>query len=340
MNICIDESGSFVYTAAQDSWNCVVAYVYPEGSRRGLAELLQQLKRRVGAAQNAEIKLTSLRERDYIWFLENLGNLDGLLYVVATDASLNTPPLLREHQLEQVRKILAPVERMRYESGQLAVRELAYKISRLPLQLYVQMLAQVELVILIVHSAILYFVQRHPPTLSRFRWRIDQKNSERTEYEEAFLSVLPAFLQSQSLREPMICLEGADYSHFQRYYFPKGEEPTYLRDEYGIEVPDAEDRKLNIGKLVRENMQLVDSRAHTGVQIADLLASGVRRCLRGGFERNSAVARCLGAMMVQRIGRQPPIRLIGFGGEEGPVGGDVEGVVTVMDQYARNMVAR
>jgi len=74
------------------------------------------------------------------------------------------------------------------------------------------MIAQVQLVLSIMNSAVLYFVQRFPQSLGRFRWRIDQKSSERTEYERAFLTVLPAFLQSASLREPMPTLARHDAS--------------------------------------------------------------------------------------------------------------------------------
>ena len=339
MNICIDESGTFVYTTVQDSWNCVAAYAYPEVSRRALTELMAQFKLRAGKSRNSEVKLRDVGEEDYLWLLANLGRLDGMLYAIATDASLNTPDVRGRHQTQQVEKILAPISHMHHESGRQAVRDLSDKVSRLPLQLYVQMISQVQLVLSIINSAVLFFVQRNHQTLSKFRWRIDQKNSEKTEYEEAFSHVLPAFLQSASLREPIPMLEGANYSWFNRFYFPKDEEPTYLQDEYGIESQDEDDRKLNIGKLVREDVEFIDSKGNLRVQVADLLASGLRRCLRNSFNRNDEAASLLGTLMVQRTHNQAPVKLISFGTEDHAPGDGAERAVIIMREHARGMLA-
>jgi len=327
-----------VYTTAQESWNCVAAYVYPESNRRSISELLVQLKSRIGKSRGAEVKLRDIEESDYIWLLASLRRLDGVLFAIATDASLNTPSVIEHHKARQVDNILKPIPLMHYEEGRQGLRDLADKVARLPIQLYVQMVSQVQLVIAILHSAVLYFVQRKPQTLSRFRWRIDQKNSEKTEYEKAFSQVLPAFLQSASLREPMIMLEEANYSWFDRFYFPEGEEPTYLQDVYGIESNDADDRKLNIGQIVREDTDFVDSKAHLGVQVADLLVSGLRRCLRNSFNRNDDVARLLGSLMVQSVGSDAPIKLISFGSDNHDAGDGAARSVVIMRDTARSML--
>ena len=338
MNICIDESGTFVYTTAQESWNCVAAYVYPENYRRAITELMCRLKRRIGKKRASEVKLRDMSEDDYLWLLSNLRQLDGVLYAVATDASVNTPNIVEQHQRQQVNNILKPIPLMRYEEGRQGLRDLADKVGRMPIQLYIQMFSQVHLVLVILHSAILYFVQRKPQTLRRFRWRIDQKNSERTEYERAFSQVLPALLQSASLREPMIMLEGADYSWFDRFYYPEGEEPTYLQDVYGIESNDADNRKLNIGQIVREDAKYVDSKENIGVQVADLLASGLRRCLRNNFACNDEVASLLGSLMVQGMGNDTPVKLISFGVENHRAGDGAARAVSIMRHSARAML--
>lgn len=300
---------------------------------------MAQFKRRVGKSRNSEVKLRDVGEDDYMWLLANLSRLDGVLYAVATDASVNTPEVIEHHQAEQVGRMLAPIPLMQYESGRQAVRDLTNQVSRLSHQLYVQMVSQVHLVLSIINSAVLFFVQRHPQTLSKFRWKIDQKNSDKIEYEEAFSRVLPAFLQTASLREPMPMLEGADYSWFNSFYFPEGEEPTYLQDVYGIEDCDADDRKLNIGQLVREDVAFVDSETSLGVQVADLLASGLRRCLRSRFERNSEVAALLGGLMVQNVRNQAPVHLISFGVKEHTVGDSAQRTVAIMRENARGMLA-
>ena len=127
----------------------------------------------------------------------------------------------------------------------------------------------------VIRLGVLYFVQRIPHELNSFRWRIDQKNARRTEYEKAFETIAPGLLQSISLEEPMMMLNGADYSAFKRFEYAKGEAPDHLMTTYGIDI-DVSD-STNIGKLVHEDLKFVDSEKEAGVQVADLLASGMRR---------------------------------------------------------------
>ena len=88
-------------------------------------------------------------------------------------------------------------------------------------------------------------------------------------------------------------LEGADYSAFSRFEYSEDEAPAYLEEEYGIEnTGDAPG--LNIGKVIHEDLQFVDSKGSLGVQAADLLAAGVRRLLRRNFNDHSQAARLLG----------------------------------------------
>ena len=340
MKIAIDESGTFVYSNVENSWNCVAAYVYPEIHNRRIKEEVSQLLQRHAKDGQKEVKLRDLSESEYMDFLVRLSKWDGVLYAISTNSAVNTPETVNQHQQEQTRKMLQHVDKMLYESGRESVRALARRVSELPHQLYVQMICQVQLVIQILHSAVIYFVQRYPPTLSRFRWRIDQKNSTPTSYEEAYSQVLPAFLQSASLREPMPMLEGADYRWFDRFYFPKGDEPTYLRDTYGIDIEDGDDRKLNVGQLVREDVRFVDSKSDAGVQVADLLASGLRRCLRGQFKANDHVASLIGGLMVQREYNNVPVQLISLGAEESEIRGGTYSALCQMRASSRAMLVR
>ena len=71
-------------------------------------------------------------------------------------------------------------------------------------------------------------------------------------------------MQSRSFREPLMMLEGADYTAFDRFHFARGEAPQYLQREFGINVEGHDGRALNIGRVLRENVQFVDSRADDG----------------------------------------------------------------------------
>lgn len=337
MNIGVDESGTFVYSNAQNSWNCVAAYVYPEIHSRPIKEEVSQIIQHYAKAGQKEVKLRDLDEAQYVDVLVRLRKWDGVLYAVATNAAANTPEVVNQHQDEQTRRILESMDKMLYESGREGLRTLARRVSELPHQLYIQMISQVRLVIQIVNSAILYFVQRYPATLRRFRWRIDQKNSTRTSYEEAYLQVLPAMLQSVSLRDPMPMLKGADYRALDRFYFSKGDKPSYLRDTYGIDIGDNDDRALNIGQLVGEDVRFIDSKSDASVQVADLLVSGLRRCLRGQFQYNDQMASLIGSLMVQGRHNNVPVKLISLGTEEREVHGGTYSALRRMRESSRAM---
>lgn len=307
----------------------------PEGDRRALQEILSLLKLSIGAAANSEIKLKHLSEPQFFNLLKDLSSLSGVLYAVATDSGLNQPDIIAEHKAEQAANIVKYKGKMLYQAGRDALQVLSDRVASLPHQLYVQLHCQVNLIEAIITNSILYFVQRKPRSLGVFRWRIDQKNSTKTEYETAFQQVLPAFLQTMSLRSPMPMLVGADYSAFSRFDWAPEEKPTYLR-EYGIEINDQV--ATNIGMLVRENFKFVDSKSNQGVQVADLLASGLRRCLRCEFTDNESAAQLLGRLMVQNYKGKPPIRLLGFLKNEPSVNARLGQMVQIMEENARMML--
>ena len=179
MNIFIDESGSFVSPAQPDSWSVVAAYALPETARRGLEQAISSLRLSPGHVGKREVKLHEIQEPQYLGFLEKLIKLDGCLFSIATDAGLNTPNSVHQHQILQAEKISAPAHRMRHESGRQAVLRLAAQVENLPPQLYVQLSCQIELMYEVVSRVVTYYAQRTPGTLSTFRWRIDQNESPR-----------------------------------------------------------------------------------------------------------------------------------------------------------------
>jgi len=86
-------------------------------------------------------------------------------------------------------------------------------------------------------------------------------------------------LQSHSLRNPMAFLKGGDYRAFFRK-FPRQDAPDYLKHL----VKGAEPMCDLKGVFDRE-MEFGSSRDHVGLQIADVLANGIRRALGGRLQR-------------------------------------------------------
>ena len=338
MYIFIDESGSFAKATKGNSWNVVAAYMTPETEIGRIRYALTELKRALGVNQEKEVKLRDLSEFHYAAFLENLSQMEGVLFVAAADAGKSNVSDIVQHRNNQAESIRKHVHLMQHESGKQAVLELSNRVQRLSPQLYIQLQCQVRLMYSVIRLGVLYFVQRRPKELGSFRWRIDQKNVRRTEYETAFETITPGLLQSISLDEPIMMLNGADYSAFKRFDYAEGEAPDYLRTTYGIDI-DVSD-STNIGKVVHEDLKFVNSQQDVGVQVADLLASGMRRCLRMGFRNNIGIARFLGALLIQGEMQSPPLQLLGFTRDDVAATGETTRLVQHMSVCNRAMMVQ
>ena len=311
MNIYIDESGSFVNAPTTGKWNAVAALAVPEASRRKLDALVEQLRLKNAEPGNQEVKLNELSDDLYFAFLIEVEKLNAVVLCTATDAGLNSPESVTDHQQHQVAGVLKHIDKMKYEGGRRGVEIMADHLRNLSPQLYVQLMCQINLMFDVVSRSITYFAQHNPSSLREFRWRIDQKNSTRPVFEEAFERLSPPLLQSRSIEEPLMMVRGFDYSHMSQYEFPNGTPPEYLKETYGIEVKDA----FDVQKLVRGNMKFMDSKDCSGIQAADLIVSGIRRCLRGEFANNDVAAVHLGKLMLQAAHNGPSINLVTFGAE-------------------------
>ena len=94
---------------------------------------------------------------------------------------------------------------------------------------------------------------------------------------------------------------------------------------------------LNVQKLFRGNLKFVDSVASEGVQVADLLASGLRRALKGNFDNPIRVAKAIGKLCVQNVRGHQAINLISFG-EERPVPEFTSSVVQQLDRECQQFI--
>lgn len=284
----------------------MAAYVVPEVDRRRLERVLRELKLSCGRSHSDEVKLKELTEPQLKEFLRRLRELESTLFISAIDLGKQSSTSISQHQTIQVEKIRVNEPRMLYEEGRALIKDLASRVEQLSPQLYTQLVVQVDLLDQVYRSTTLYYSQRIPATLGAFRWRIDEKNSTRPLFEETLKHMAPALLQSRSLREPGIFVEGFDYSHYERAFGYKQDEiPKYVQEETNTEIKSAS----NLGKVLSD-FSFVRSHDVPGVQVADLLSSTFRRALRGEFQDNVGVAHLLGTLTVQRAKPNPSIHLI------------------------------
>jgi len=333
MFIYIDESGSFVLSQEVGSWNVVAAYVVPEADRRRVELALRELKVACGHSYSDEIKLKDLSELQIKNLLQRLCGLDSTLFVSGIDLGQQKYSEIIAHQASQVEKIRVNKPRMVYEEGRASIEGLASRVERLSPQLYTQLVAQIDLLDQVYRATTLYYSQRIPATIGSFRWRIDEKNSTRPLFEETMRYMAPVLLQSRSIGEPGIFVEGFDYTHYEREFgYKRDEIPRYIEEETGIEIRSAS----NLRKIFSD-FSFVRSHDYPGVQVADLLASTCRRVLRGKFKDNIGIARLLGGLTVQRARPEPSIHLITLC-EEKVASGVAFDVVQAAKKAARPML--
>ncbi|HIC1793824.1 TPA: DUF3800 domain-containing protein [Escherichia coli] len=308
MNIYIDESGSFVNAPSEQSWNTVVAYVSPEADTLRLKEILRVFKIKTGHMATDEVKMKNVSEIAYIDLLIELSKLKGIAFCVATDSGVNTKDSSSEHQNTLYKAMLANMDKMIYQSGRDSVKDFAEKTIKLSPQLYVQLYCQVTLIYSVMKVVVSYFAARDSKTLSTFRWRVDQKGPNRNDYEKIFEVLSPAFLQMLSINDPIITIREYDYSAMETFIYKGDEFPDYLGKDYGLKMSSG----FNIGKIMRDDFKFVDSTSDDGVQVADLLSAGFRKCLRGGFSDNDKVSSLLGTLLVHDFKSDYPVKLLGF----------------------------
>jgi hypothetical protein len=310
MDIYIDESGSFVCTENPDAWSVVVAYVSYSSQRKKLFRILAGLKIKCGKKVRDEVKLRDINEINLKWFLNELSMLNGIMFCVATDASLIDNEVIIEHRRIQAEKIIEHVDKMHHETMKDSIRNLSESIVGLSPQLYLQLVSQFTLINDVINRSSLYYSQKKPAALGGFKWLIDQKNTTKIIFEEAFEKMAPAIMQSIALREPFISLKEGDYSFMETFIYGENKAPDYLEKVYGQKKIKGD--AFNIGKILQDDMSFVDSKSNLGVQIADILASTSRRILRNDFEDNITISKLLGSLMLSSVKGKNTIQLISF----------------------------
>lgn len=334
MNVYLDESGSFVNSPQLESWNVVAAVAAAESARSAMSEGLKKLRVASGVLPLHEVKLNQVDEAAYLDLLAKLDREDVLLFATATDAGLNTTQRVAQHQSIQIANIRKNIPRMNFEGGRTGLQILANELEGLSGQLYVQLVCQVRLIDDVLRRSINYFAQRRPQTLKHFRWRIDQKNVDKPTFEQAFKNIAPPLLQSTSIKFPFEKVRGFNYSFMKNYEFEDGKAPDYLQKEYGFPEMDG----FDLGKILRREMTFVDSKSSEGVQVADLLASGLRRLLRGQFKDNRSVETALGKLMLQNRRGEYPICLVALSEKEHSASTDVSRIVKQLALHSKPML--
>jgi hypothetical protein len=282
MRIFIDEAGNFVApTNSQSLFSLVLALVIPSSVENDLFQTFLRL-RDTWPNNAVEIKGSKLDESQAGQVIALVSQYDVLVKFFALDMATHGDSVVAPFKARQADAVTAHLTPEHDPRIVAQLHSLADAIRRMPNQLFLQAFLVIELVLKVIEEGTLYYVQRLPEELGDIAWTIDRKNRTITEMEETWSTVILPMSESHFAQHPLITLKEAAYTHFDARYGidPNDDEMRrhieWTREAYGIRDTDRPPG-LNAGLLLSEQREFADSAASLGLQLADMLATILRR---------------------------------------------------------------
>ena len=292
MRIFIDEAGPFLPpTSSASSYSLVLALIVPHSSE---TELFYQFLRLRDSwpKQQIEIKGSTLDESRSAQVIDLLSSFDVVVDFVAVDMALHAKNVVETFKSAQAAAITARVTREYKSEMVFELVQLEQTIRAMPNQLFVQAELNIKLIIDVLQIALLYYVQRKPEELGDIAWEIDGKGRTPTEMEETWSTLVLPASESHFMKTPLIFLKEADYSHFARYETdPATDEDMarhieWLAAAHGKPELAQKGTVVNSRRLLTEQRTFGDSFNSLGLQLADMVASILRRGLNGKLQKS------------------------------------------------------
>lgn len=342
MRIYIDEAGSFVPpNPPRTLLSLVLALIIPTASEKDLFYEFLRL-RDTWPNQNIEIKGSSLNELQAAQVINLALKYEVLVQYIALDANTHLDPLVEEFKNGQANAVTAKITREHKPGLVFDLYQLGEAVRRMPNQLFLQVFATWELIFKTIREGTLYFVQRLPQELGDIGWVIDRKDRTITQMEETWSTLVLPLSERAFALEPVVRIIGEDYSYYEARYCitKKTASPEtlshlrWLRSVYGLS--DREDRLItDTRRLLTEQRKFEDSRNCLGLQLADMLATILRRAFNDRLQ--FPAWRDFGGLLVRH--HNPGTELIQLGpGIEAPLVGHPKRVCKILDTRANDML--
>ena len=280
MQTFIDESKNFLIPSEKKcAVSCVSALVIPDEDYQAVSNAFEALKAEWGVSQ-PEIKGRDLNEGSISSVIRLLNHYDVIFETIAIDMGLQTEDGILAHKNAQADKMMENITAEHSPNLVESIKEAQKQYRQMPNQLYAQNALMVQLVASILQRASLYYVQRKPRELGRFRWVVDAKDTQVTRYENFWQEITLPVLQSIFLKEPVGLLKGADYSSFMSFCGEKAKTPEHFLK--GV----AEDNPFFFMKLnkIMDDLCFKDSKRENGLQLVDILCNAIHRAMNGNLE--------------------------------------------------------
>lgn len=321
MKIYIDESGWFNKHMDCDTkdkaWCVVGAITIPHSKEKVAYRALLDLKKNLGLNPQDEIKRNRPEPGSplFISFANKLREAGCSVHAITANRFLLNDEESEKHKIKQIlaREEYINLRREEFSDNDImlmkhdleVIKELIYKSS---IQEYNQIVLQSALVAFMLDKTMAYYGAANPRELSRFSWIIDRKNINQGVFEELYMKLMPPFVEVDFIRSP----RGIPFTHGNYEYFFKNFSPltsSLLMDNkeinkrkkiYGMDYSKLSRSMLSFDfkKLLTSDIKFSDSNKSPGLQIADLVVSGLNRFLKGNVDSAVKASEILGSLVL------------------------------------------
>jgi hypothetical protein len=263
VHIYLDEAGSFSGFHA-GSISAVGALAIPDSKIEFLQKKYAKIRRDL-PLQKGEVKGRLLDERQIDLVVTLLARNEVLFEVTVTDLGVQSEAHVVAYKDAHAQGMLERAHRFK-EPARQEVEAACRQIQATSVPLYLQAISTFKLLESVIHHVPLFFAQRRPADLGTFAWIVDGKDRTRTTNWETWWSwYARGALATMSKRRPATRMEGADYSHFERFC-----------------SSDTEGDHVKLSRLLH-NLRF-SSEPEMGLELVDILVTATRRALVGNLQ--------------------------------------------------------
>lgn len=345
MRIYIDEAGPFSPPQPpRPLFSLVLSLIVPSSVEQELFYEFLRL-RDTWPNQSIEIKGSTLDESQANQLIALVLRYDTLVRFIALDANTHTDTLVENFKNRQADAVTANITREHHPGPIPHLHQLGEAVRQLSNQLFLQAFATWELIIETIREGTAYYVQRQPQELGDIAWRIDRKDRTLTQMEETWSTLVLPVSEGRFAEEPLIGILEEDYSYFDaRYGFNQATiEPETLRHIQWLRSVSGKgslgkDERLGINAklLLTEQRTFEDSRDSLGLQLADMLATILRRALNDQLQYPGW--KDFGGLLIRHHNSGTGFIQLGAG-EEILMTGHARRVCEILDSKAKSMIA-
>jgi hypothetical protein len=292
VRIYIDEAGNFLAPRSRPwSFSLILALVIPSSLERELFhEFL--LLRDSWPNQAIEIKGSSLNEAQAGEVIKLLMGYDVIVEFMALDMATHPNAVVSDFKDRQANKMTSNLTREHDPEIVQEATVLATEIRNMANQLFLQSFLTIKVIIETIQTSTLYYALRKPEELGEICWTIDRKNRTMTQMEKLWTTLILPVSEGHYARTPLVYVVEADYSHFARYEVDTSldkdmaSHAEWMQNTYGgpAKRVGPGSRVVDAKRLLTEQRTFEDSRKSLGLQLADMLASILRRALNDSLQ--------------------------------------------------------